>query len=220
MDLSVLIPWRPDGGQRDDVFRYLLPKWRETGAQICIGTDSGSGPFNCAEAQNNAFFQAKHDNLVMFGADMFPDLGVMNYAAQAGATGARWVPLFESTAYYSKLSTDQILTGDPLASDDPFEVSYPYCEGVLGLNRAAYIEAGGMDERFRGWGAEDSAFRHTLKCLYGDREPLPATLWCLWHAGEHRVLGPENRALVDSYNAISNEAEMRDFLLARGTFLQ
>lgn len=217
MDVSILIPWRPDGGQRDRVFEYLLPLWEQTGAQVCVGEDDPTGPFNCARAQNRAFRLAKHDKLVMFGADQLPELTVLTQACDR-LDNEPWFPLFNRTAYYSKDSSARIMSGKP-CQDEPFEEQYPYCEGVLALTRTAYHRTGGMDERFSGWGAEDSAFRHTLYKLYGDPAPFEATLRCLWHSGEHRVLGPQNRALVDAYNACTNVSEIEQHLAQRGSFL-
>lgn len=219
MDLSVLIPWRPDGGQRDDVFRYLLPKWRATGAQICIGTDSGSGPFNCAEAQNNAFFQAKHDNLVMFGADQLPDRKVLDVAASA-LPGPRWLPLFQETAYYSEETTRALISGDTREEIAPFDYVLPFCTGVIALTRDAYVTTGGMDERFRGWGYEDAAFRQTLAGLFGAPEPLPATLRCLWHATDHRIAVSPNEVLMRDYIPLTDPVSTQAYLDQRGTFLQ
>lgn len=217
MDLSVLIPWRSDFDQRERVFQHVLknPAW--SGAEICIGTDTGSGPFNCAMAINDAFRQATSDNLAMFGADCIPDPYVIQNAPIRLQT-EHWFPLFSATGYYSKEASARIMSGEPY-QEFPFEVQYPYCEGLLGLTREAYHRSGGMDERFVGWGAEDSAFRHTLWRLYGEAAAFPATLGCLWHREDHRILGPANRALVDSYNRMDNASEMEAFLAERGSFV-
>lgn len=213
MDLSVLLPWRPDGGQRDDVFRHLVPLWRATGAQVCIGTDSGEGPFNCAQAQNNAFRQATSDHLVMYGADQLPDAAALD----AGLTVDTWRPLYATTSYYSRYDTLTILRGEAPGAD--YEHVVPFCTGVVALSRQAYLETGGMDERFAGWGAEDAAFRRTLAVLYGEQRPALPTLRCLWHAGEHRRLGDANRRLAEEYDDIANADTMRSYLTTRGSFV-
>lgn len=219
MDVSVLIPWRPDGGQRDDVFRYLVPLWRATGAQICIGTDTGSGPFNAAMAQNNAFRQAENDVLVMYGADQLPDPLALETALAALSGGRNaWLPLYSQTGYYSEETTREILAG---TRPEGFELDYtlPFCTGVLGLTRDAYVATGGQDERFSGWGYEDAAFRQTLAGLFGVPDPLPLTLRCLWHAGDHRIAVSPNEVLMRDYTPLQDPAQTRAYLDARGSFL-
>lgn len=228
MDVSVLIPWRTDNGPRERVFRYLLPLWEATGAQICVGEDAPDGPFNCSRAQNRAFRQAKHDRLYMIGADALPDMVSLNVAVQCLSDnppqwfytrlGYGWLPLFAQTGYYSREATDRILAGsDP----ESFELDYtlPFCTGPVALTRDAYVATGGMDERFSGWGYEDAAFRQTLAGLFGAPPAPPHTLRCLWHETDHRITVSPNQVLMDDYTPLTDPVKTRAYLDQRGSFL-
>lgn len=219
MDVSVLIPWRTDHGPRQSALDFLLPLWEETGAEICIGEDPGPGPFNCSRAQNRAFRVATHDKLVMFGADQLPDHAALK-AAEVRLDSEPWFPLFDQTSYYSADSTARILSGKPLQVE-PFEHLVPFCTGVVALSRASYLEVGGMDERFAGWGMEDAAFRQTLFNVFGGSMPYPATLRCLWHPeGDRGKASDQNWNLIREYEALgADRARTVAYLEERGRFV-
>jgi hypothetical protein len=217
MNLSVLIPWRTDHGPRQAAFDYLLPRWLSTGAEVCVGVDNDDGPFNCARAQNRAFRLATNDRIVMFGADQIPDPQAMFYA-DGYLTAYPWIPLMAQTGYYSRESTDRILAGaDPF--EEPLEYTLPFCTGVIGVTRDAYLATGGMDERFSGWGYEDAAFRQTLAGLFGAPPALPHTLRCLWHETDHRKAVSPNQALMEDYIPLTDPESTRAYLDKRGSFM-
>lgn len=228
MDVSVLIPWRTDQGPRERVFRYLLPLWEQTGAQICVGVDDDNGPFNCSRAQNRAFRKAKHNRLFMIGADALPDLDAMSSALQCLSepapqwtytrSGHQWVPTFAETGYYSREATDRILAGsDPKSFN--LDYTLPFCTGPVALTRDAYVATGGMDERFSGWGYEDAAFRQTLAGLFGAPPALPYTLRCLWHETDHRITVSPNQVLMNDYTPLTDPVKTQAYLDQRGSFL-
>jgi hypothetical protein len=218
MDVSVLIPWRSDHGPREEVWRWLEPQWLATGAEIITAEDATEGPFNFSRACNRAFSAASHTNLLIFGADQIPDIGVMQSAASR-LNSEPWFPLFEQTTYYSKDSSARIMSGKP-CHDEPFEHVVPFCTGVLAVSSLAYKASGGMDERFSGWGMEDSAFRRTLFNLYGDRWAFPASLRCLWHPEGERGRSSENNwKLIREYEALNGYLDTKQYLAERGSFL-
>lgn len=219
MDISVLIPWRTDNGDRERVWSYLRPLWEATGAQVCIGVDDPDGPFNCSRAQNRAFRLAKHDKLIMVGADTLPDLGVLDTVPMSFRNfDYDWFPIFEKTGYYSQEGTQRILSG---ADPDSIELDYvlPFCTGPVALTRDAYVATGGMDERFSGWGYEDAAFRQTLAGLFGAPPALPATARCLWHETGHRNAVSPNEVLMRDYTPLTEPVSTRAYLEKRGSFL-
>lgn len=218
MDISVLIPWRTDHGPREAVWSWLEPQWLATGAEIITASDNTEGPFNFSRACNRAFRAATNSKILIFGADQIPDLGVLDSAAKR-LDSEPWFPLFERTAYYSSETSARLLAGEP-CHDDPFEHLVPFCTGVLAVSSLAYRAMGGMDERFAGWGMEDSAFRRALFNVYGDRAPFPATLRCLWHPeGDRGHASAENWRLIREYEALTSYLDTRQYLAERGSFL-
>lgn len=217
MDVSVLIPWRGGDPQRERVFEYVLMMWEKTGADICVGEDDPGGPFNCSRAQNRAFRLAKHDRLMMIGADTVPDFELVQVVYNRLDT-VDWFPLFHETAYYSQESTARILSGAPRAAE-PFEYVLPFCTGPVALTRDAYVATGGMDERFSGWGYEDAAFRQTLAGLFGAPPAEPKTARCLWHEVGHRIAVSPNEVLMRDYTPLTEPVSTRAYLDQRGSFL-
>jgi hypothetical protein len=218
MNLSVLIPWRTDNGPRQAAFDYLIPRWEATGVDVCVGQDDPDGPFNCARAQNRAFRQARHDLLIMFGADQVPPTRTELLDIELRLSAEPWIPLMAETGYYSRESTDRILAGaDPFV--EPLEYTLPFCTGVIGVTRRAYEDAGGMDERFSGWGYEDAAFRQTLAGLFGAPPALPYTLRCLWHRTDHRTAVSPNQVLMRDYTPLTEPVSTRAYLDERGSFV-
>jgi hypothetical protein len=217
MDVSVLIPWRGGDPQRERVFEYVLMLWEKTGADICVGEDDPGGPFNCSRAQNRAFRLAKHDKLIMIGADTVPSVWLPPVVYNRLDTDD-WFPLFHETAYYSKRSTERILSG-AVRSAEPYEYVLPFCTGPVALTRDAYVATGGMDERFSGWGYEDAAFRQTLAGLFGAPPAQNATCRCLWHETDHRIAVSPNEVLMRDYTPLTEPVSTRAYLDQRGSFL-
>lgn len=218
MDVSVLIPWRTDNGPRERAFRHVLSLWEAQGVDVCVGEDDPTGPFNCSRAQNRAFRKARHDRLVMIGADTLPTPGLALVASCRLSDHDDWFPLFSETGYYSEESTERILSG---ADPDSVELDYtlPFCTGPVALTRDAYVATGGMDERFSGWGYEDAAFRQTLAGLFGAPPALPLTARCLWHRTDHRIAVSPNEVLMRDYTPLTDPVKTRAYLDQRGGFL-
>lgn len=218
LNVSVLIPYRSDGGSRERVWDYILPEWEQTGLDICVGSDSGVGPFNCAMAQNNAFRQSKYDVLAMFGADQLPHMKAIHDGVNILKEGWDWLPIMSETAYYSRQATEMILKGrDPYRT--PLDNKLPYCTGIVMLTREAYVEVGGMDERFVGWGFEDTAFRQTLTGRFG-HSPCPSNvLRCLWHETPNRTEGSPNSKLMEDYIPLTSPGVTKTYLQKRGSYV-
>jgi hypothetical protein len=218
--ISVLIPWRGGDPHRERVWNYIRGLWEELPVELCVGVDDEGGPFNCSRALNRAFKMSTQPYIMQFGADCFPSVEAMSDALGMLMMNTPWVPLFEKTEYYGESATRKILNGD---SPDRFKydpsLSVPFQTGVLAMTREAFIETGGSDERFEGWGAEDSAFRMALYRLYEHGTPLPHTLRCLWHSTGHRELGEANLALCQEYERIDNREDMLAHIQQRGSYV-
>lgn len=219
-DVSVLIPWRGGDPQRERVWQHIESLWEQTDVELCVGVDDPGGPFNCSRAINRAFKMSTKPYIMQFGADCIPSVTALCGGLDVLRSGAAWVPLFDRTDYYNEFATQEILRGIPriTCTTDP-NLAVPFQTGVLGMTREAFVETGGSDERFEGWGAEDSAFRMVLWRLYGGGDPLPFTLHCMWHNSDHRVLGQENLALCQEYERIDNREDMLRYIAQRGSYI-
>src|SRR5690606_28609080 len=71
--------------------------------------------------------------------------------------------------------------------------------GVWVISAEAYWRAGGMDEKFRGWGVEDDAFWTASSCLLGEPVRHTGAITHLHHEPAADVRSPEYRANQQRY---------------------
>jgi hypothetical protein len=223
--ISVLVPFgaSPDaaGKHRAEVWRWCSRRWdamRNRGLvdEIIIGVDpmfvpdyypAGGDtpipmrrPFSVARALNDAAAHARGEHFLMFGADHVPDPKAIEWATHQ-LRGYSFARIYDRVAYATEATTRLILHGTemPLDAADWHEHSAP-CPGVLGVRRAAFEMAGGLDERYEGWGYEDTAFLDALARTHqngsrGTMGPSGYVLRELWHDGAARDLDGRNAAL-------------------------
>lgn len=181
MKVSVLVPFgaddSPAGKMRAAVWRFNSRRWdqlRNAGLidEVITGIDPQFGklpnaftsnrltPFSVSRALNDAAKHARGDVFLMFGADHVPDPVVVRWAREQIARHP-WARLHDMVLYASQAATHLMVNGpfDRLLTDaaDWTRHSAP-CPGVLAVTRTAWDAAGGMDERFAGWGYEDTEF--------------------------------------------------------------
>jgi glycosyltransferase involved in cell wall biosynthesis len=192
MKVSVLVPFGADdsaaGKQRAKVWRYNLRRWdalRTQGiiSEVILGIDCLFGAsadhvevfnrnfnttFSVSRALNDAAAHARGDVFLMFGADHVPDPAVIRWATEE-IKRHPWVRLHDLVLYATEAATHLIVDGpfgSNLFQDAANWHRHPApCPGVLALTRAAWTAAGGMDERFAGWGYEDTEFLSRLRHL-------------------------------------------------------
>lgn len=211
MDVSVLIPFRGDGDKRDRLWAYCRALWEQLPVELVVGEDHpGDEPFNVARAFNDAASKATGEMFVLFGADQLPDLDQIVWAMQEIEQGATWCPLFANTGAYREMDTGLILNGsDPSRFD--FSQWAPFCTGIIAVTREAWAEVNGMDERFFGWGCEDTALRISLETILGPAPEPTGTLRCLWHPAAPRDRFNANAAMIGAYETAA--AAGRDAML-------
>jgi Predicted glycosyltransferase involved in capsule biosynthesis len=180
----------PAGKQRAKVWRYNLRRWDALRTQglideVIVGVDWFFGhpspsafeppprtgdqlrlnPFSVSRALNDAAAHARGDVFLMFGADHVPDPAVVGWAREE-IKRHPWVRLHDHVLYASEAATHLIVDGPfggNLFQDAANWHRHPApCPGVLAVTRSAWLAAGGMDERFAGWGYEDTEFLSRL----------------------------------------------------------
>lgn len=223
MDVSVLVPWRSEDPQRIKVWDYIKWEWSLMGVEICAASDGrGHGPFNTSKACNNAFKMSTKNWLVTTGADVIPDWTLiqsgLHFAAQRDL---RWVPLGNQTEYFNAEATDRILQTKRWWDETPDPLyTVPFQTGIMLIRRDLYLETGGHDERFEGWGGEDAAFRRAVHVLGGESDPVPLSLRCLWHdPGRRGTMSKNNYALCNQYDNTHTREGMLQLINARGRYV-
>ena len=226
--ISVLVPFgaTPDaaGKHRAEVWRWCSKQWdamRNRGLvdEIIIGVDPLFGrypfrnedaapvngadqrhAFSVARALNDAAKHAHGEHFLLFGADHVPDARAIEWATHQ-LRGYAFARIYDRVAYATEAATRLILHGTvlPLEAAD-WHVHPAPCPGVLGVRRAAFEAAGGLDERYEGWGYEDTAFLDALARTHtngvrGTMGPSGYVLRELWHDGAARDLAGRNADL-------------------------
>lgn len=184
--ISILVPYRSDGGRRDELWAWVR-KWWETNfpsAEICVGDDI-SEAFNRSAARNAAYRRARHDTLIIADADTVPTVTGVTSAIDTIQNSRRfkWALPYAQDRYYNltRETTEAILSGDELVEPTEWEHKITSWAGCLILTRKAWETVGGYDERFIGWGGEDNAFQMALDTLVSPHIRTSSYICHLWH---------------------------------------
>ncbi|MGW2048557.1 glycosyltransferase family 2 protein [Streptomyces sp. NPDC001858] len=197
MTVAAVIPWRPGSPERNahhETVRAhlagLLPD------AIHLDADSGHDPFSRAGSRNEGVRQAQTagaDVVVICDADTLVEPEPLRAAIAAAGDGVMHLPY----AWYRGLSVDgtaQHLAGAP-ADECPADLAHQWATGgIIVIQPAAWWRAGGMDERFTGWGMEDAAYRICADALLGPTVRHPGTITHLWHPPESGLGSPQHVA--------------------------
>jgi GT2 family glycosyltransferase len=194
-DVSVLVPYRAFGTNRDDAWTHLArPAWEATDAELIV-QDPGPGrspaEFNHPRAINEAARRATRPILMIADADcLWHPVDLPELLAFALDREAPWV----LPASYLKLNPRQTrrrLNGQD-APHAGFSLDMPggkpewYATGVswaglVAIRARDFWSIGGYDERFSWWGADDMAFGLKADTLIGRHYRQPGEVVHLHH---------------------------------------
>lgn len=187
----ILVPRRDDGGWRDRLWLYArkrlvedFPDW-----PIFEGHHD-DGPFNRAAAINAAAKLAGDDWEVAYITDsdtVAPPVALQVGAQLALDTGFM-VNCHDLRVMMNERATRRIVTGTADANADWRKSSWVEriwyespSSGVM-VSRELFERVGGFDEKFVGWGHEDSAFRYACETVTGGPMLRVAMdTYHLWH---------------------------------------
>lgn len=188
--LSILIPYKSDGGPRDAVFQWVVRYYRTMfpAAEICIG-DCGSSVFSRARAINDAARKAERDIFLIADADVIISPGAVFQALELLDRHA-WVIPYSRVLNLSESVTRRLLSAEPAwPLGEELEFTVRNKRNVGGMNvvpRKAFEEVRGFDEGFMDWGGQDGAFYVSLNTLCGPNARLEEDLIHLWHPPSQR----------------------------------
>ncbi|MDE5412672.1 galactosyltransferase-related protein [Alkalihalobacterium chitinilyticum] len=189
-EVSVLIPFKPSSGIRSKLFEWVLSYYENVlpDVEICIG-ENDEEPFNKSKAINTAAAKATKNIFVVVDSDIVYNPQIIKKSVQLLESHA-WVIPYNRCLDITARSTEKLLNSHP---QWPFPLEIEYKER---FNKSAYESVGGMnilfrkdfnivkgfDERFKGWGREDDAFKNAMNTLCGPYKRIEDEyIYHLWH---------------------------------------
>ena len=224
MNVVVLVPMRAGDPHRDRLWAFCRQRWEDGFRDWpIIEGHHNDGPFNRSAALNQAAAETQGwDVAVIIDADIIADAAAVLTAVEVAAATGRMVVSHHERVMLNKTGTEKVLGG----YEGPWRarqmVERVYTDSVsccVAVPRGLWDALGGFDERFAGWGYEDTAFELAAGTLTG--KPyirLASELFHLHHAVSPEA-GPKsptriaNADLLERYKAASgNEHAMRALL--------
>lgn len=219
--ISVLIPYKPDFGQRDKIFHWVRRFYQKCmpDAELCVG-GSRSRLFSRAEAINNAAREARGNIYVVADADTIYNPAILNKAADL-LQHQPWIIPYARIFMVQQASTDTLLNSGPewpIRKKITVAIKRKEAKGrLLVISKKNFRKVRGFDERFQGWGGEDDAFSFAADTLCGKYYRMEEDIYHLWHPISSNVgHTPEykyNAALtIRYYKAYGNRKETLQIL--------
>jgi hypothetical protein len=199
--ISLLVPFTSDSPRRTQTWEWLQRYWKNElpGAQIIVAGNDHV-PFCKTAAVNTAWRRARGDVIVILDADCYLPGSVIASCAQqimnVEKNGGRlWYIPYRHFYRLTDEASNRVLKSNPrkpLRFSDPpplddieesRDSGYGHWFGALiqVMPRQAFILAGGMDERFVGWGGEDISFMTAVDTLYANHRTTSNGVLHLWH---------------------------------------
>lgn len=201
MRVAVAIPWRPTP-DRERAFRFVCDWYTKIlhlqGWDRIQAVDSGHHEFNRAASRNACVRAASDADIVIVNdADTIPHPSAL-YEAVKGAADGRLHYGLDRMKYLSEDESEAYMRGEPVNVRDAKE----HDSSVIVIQPHRWFTAGGMDERFTGYGGEDGAFCSAAKALIGVQWHK-GTAVSLYHDPSVRDIGSErwkpNSVLAQRY---------------------
>lgn len=232
--VSVVVPYRGDnGGARDQAWDYVQQWWaREYPDWQVVCGYIDPGPWIKARAVADGLCDATGDIIVLADADVICyGVGVAVDALTHGR--CTWAVPHYRVHRLSCWATTGLYAGQPLPPDPGPRGYFHRVPGVNPVVDESHrgMLGGGMvvmprelygrvplDNRFIGWGQEDSAFGIALGTMAGQPIRGVAALWHLWHEPQQRVTrtigSKESLALHQRYQRANGSPELMNAILA------
>lgn len=221
-ELSVILPYRPDTPEREEILSWLLCRYQIMlpDAEIVVADDPlRTVEFNRARARNYGAGLATRDLLYFVDADTMFFVPNLYRAVQMAVLAETYVYPYNVYFNATEAYTNWILQRTPawIPREDEIDYDHRLTEspaGNLVISRAAFETVGGWDERFECWGFEDNAFRVYADVLWGPHSRVPGFTVHLYHPPGPRFESEgieANRKLFARYQAAApSEEAMRE----------
>lgn len=215
----LVIPRRPDGGHRDDLWAWARHWWDVNLGWPVREGHHAEGRFNRSAAINAGVAQLDADwtEFVIVDSDVVVrDPRQVIRAVEVARRHQRVTYCHDQWCGLTRGGTRTIMSAElgPSHSWGRYVQTrnwFPFSQCVV-VPRSVWEIVGGMDERFKGWGWEDIALDRSARTLAGGTERVHGELFHLWHPrSEEKEHGhPDyeaNKALGSRYKRYAGDSE-------------
>lgn len=183
IDVAILVPRRPDGGRRDQLWEFCRRRWEAHFPEWPIFEADAPGPFNRGEAINRAAVMAgERDVFLVIDSDVAIEPSQVTEAVEQAAVTGRMTFPFTRYLAINNAMTDRALSGftGSWAAGVKLKMA-THVSSVLAVPAALWAEVDGFDHRCWGWGHDDGIFTHVCRVLGGGINRVPGDVWHLEH---------------------------------------
>lgn len=234
--LGIAIPYRPDGGKRDEILKWNLERLATMGyARISVKDDGlDSEHMNRSRARNLAVQDLLREHprtseILLLDADTVFNPQTLSEGLSALSQGAPWVLPFDMYYRTTQASGEAILNSPHdvelvseryqythVLSHPPTQFQSPE-SGVILVTRDGWERSGGYHEGFVGWGYEDRAWVKSADMILGKHVRLRGDIYHIWHVepfattwGNPHI--EKNKGIAATMDEITDPAEMYRFV--------
>lgn len=167
--VGIVIPWR-ETPSRLPAFNKLI-NWYNTNmpdAEIFLSDRAGS-TWNMSGSRNDGVKKAEDascDIIILNDADTFPQLAAIEEAIKGALIDNKIHIPYQQVHVLNETESLRFLNDDLLYYYEA-GISLTECSGVNIFTPAAWESIGGGDEKFVGWGYEDSAMNYVHQIIHG-----------------------------------------------------
>lgn len=181
MSVAVLVPWQYEPGRQhgfrivNDYLQECFPFWPR------YISHSGQHFSRGLSLQLSAK-KMRAEVLVFHDADSLVPPAHLEQAVELARKRDALVWAYTHYLRLDERTSAEIEHWSQCEQAEPFQtLECPPSLGVAAISTANYFRAGGYDERFRGWGYEDSALIVACDRAGLEQHRIPGPLWHLWH---------------------------------------
>jgi hypothetical protein len=188
MRVVTLVPWRPGDARREELWQHVHGKLKQLGFPVVTG--DAEGPWSRASACNAAAQRAGGwDVALIADADTIPEAApVMTAVERVAAHGGAIRP--HDKLWFLSQGETRLYFMRGRVNFKPRMVNRG--GGLLVVSRDAWDRVGGYDERYIGWGHEDSHMS-TMLLAHANWDRIEGNAWHLFHRRDATDT-PERRA--------------------------
>lgn len=225
MKIVLVIPWR-ETPQRIKPLQKVLSWYEQNFSDfVVVLSDSDGERFNLSRARNLGVERAKElgaNIIVLNDADTIPEgTTVLKETIDAAMKDNLVHNPYTEYRFYNINSTNLYFQSNSFMSL-PFHASHTSNAGIWVFKPSSWDMVGGMDEKFVGWGYEDTAFERAHETIHGFKlVKHKGVIHAFDHERDPDVLTKPTQDVINNFNlyskylTITNPKTMLEFVKSK-----